>query len=925
MTKQLTLDLAAALEDAQQGRDDGEMLIVRAGSAYMKVKAFNAGKHAAALRKIRKPRISKVAERRIFPVFIDGMSTAQYVRAYERLNAKFVREEMRHWKYEGSFFGTLPYEGLNESPCALYENGARDFDVIEEIDADDAQSVAAPEVQSAPASAVDRLYNPGTPDPKNSAALPELGGFRPGDVVDVDGCTIGRSTIELVFLRKLAGFDAEPLARIVGASGKRLDVQLFQLTRVEEAAPAPESAQDTAPAPAQDFAADIPSRLAIDAFSGTSFTPEKRGERQRQEYAASMAEALATLTAQATKGGTMDKLPEVFAKYRARQARAMSAYLASSSRCVSSMISGPSNFPAARMNKRADIARQRLTDYLDGGRAALRRAIHALRPDLRPIMAGDADAIERLQAKIDAAERNQAMMKSANAAIRKHAKAGQAHQVAALMELGLQERAAIECLTPDYAGRVGFPSYALTNNNANIRRMRERLEQITRAQAKPVTQVQSASGITLEDDAPANRVRIFFPGKPAEEVRAELKKNGFRWAPSIGAWQAYRNRWTLKTARELAGDPAQETPAAEIVEQAHPVAALEEVSPPCGDIAPAAQDVAESKAAAPELVDVLAIGASEVQALPEPEYLAQLDAMVGINYHTEALMMQCLRAGRDDLSSAIAHLVRHQRSDDCMGLTCVFIIARRAIGDMLAGRDAWEGLRDDARALLASWGLSVAAPSAPDTPCSGIAPASPEYVALRSAARVARRAALAAIDTARVSSAQALRELTADDADYSYLIPTDGTHRGGVHAAKNIRLVLKKKFPGVKFKVTSNYSRCSVKWTDGPTDAAVCEALAPFDIGASDIQSDYFYTVATRFSETYGGVQYLFTSRELSAATIQASITAIFGEGGPTPEEWKAGRAWSQVSGHGIYSSCAMKNEWEWLAMVRRHANGLDY
>ena len=246
MTKQLNLDLAAALEDAQQGRDDGEMLIVRAGSAYMKVKAFNAGKHAAALRKIRKPRAStKSNGHRIFPKFIDGMSTAQYVRAYERLNAKFVREEMRHWEYEGPFFGALPYEGLNESPCALYENGARDFDVIEEIDAEDTQSVAAPEVQSAPAAAVESLYNPGTPDPKNSAALPELDGFRPGDVVDVDGRTIGRSTIELVFLRKLAGFDAEPLARIVGASGKRLDVQLFQLTRVE--APAAEIVEQSPP------------------------------------------------------------------------------------------------------------------------------------------------------------------------------------------------------------------------------------------------------------------------------------------------------------------------------------------------------------------------------------------------------------------------------------------------------------------------------------------------------------------------------------------------------------------------------------------------------------------------------------------------------------------------------------------------------
>lgn len=214
-----------------------------------------------------------------------------------------------------------------------------------------------------------------------------------------------------------------------------------------------------------------------------------------------------------------------------------------------------------------------------------------------------------------------------------------------------------------------------------------------------------------------------------------------------------------------------------------------------------------------------------------------------------------------------------------------------------------------------------------DTTCSGIAPASPEYVALRSDAREARRIARDAIARAAQSS-----KITPDhDPDparaYPYLEPLSNEDlcRGGKGAAKNIRRTLKHHFPGVKFSVTSDYSRCSVKWTDGPTDAAVCEALAPFDIGASDSQSDYFYTVATRFSDTYGGVQYLFTSRELGAATIQASITAIFGDSGPTPEEWKEGRAWSQVSGHGIYSSCAMMDEWEWLAMVRRHADGVAH
>lgn len=203
-----------------------------------------------------------------------------------------------------------------------------------------------------------------------------------------------------------------------------------------------------------------------------------------------------------------------------------------------------------------------------------------------------------------------------------------------------------------------------------------------------------------------------------------------------------------------------------------------------------------------------------------------------------------------------------------------------------------------------------------------VVPAPPEYVALRTAARAARRAAVAAINTARVSSAQAASapEVATDGADYSYLIPADGQHAGGVAAAKNIRLVLKNQFPGVKFKVTSDYSSVNVRWIDGPVTGAVDDALAPFDIGHSDSQSDYFYTERTRFSEKFGGVQYLFTRRELSDSAVTASIHAIFGADGPTLAEWQRGTAWAQVAHKGAYRDAQMWDQYEWLAMVRRHA-----
>ena len=81
----------------------------------------------------------------------------------------------------------------------------------------------------------------GAPDPKNSGSMESLEGFKPGDVVDVPSRTIGRSTIEAVFRRKMAGFDPEPMARLIAADGKRLDVAISEIRLAEEpvAAPAP--------------------------------------------------------------------------------------------------------------------------------------------------------------------------------------------------------------------------------------------------------------------------------------------------------------------------------------------------------------------------------------------------------------------------------------------------------------------------------------------------------------------------------------------------------------------------------------------------------------------------------------------------------------------------------------------------------------
>lgn len=310
------------------------------------------------------------------------------------------------------------------------------------------------------------------------------------------------------------------------------------------------------------YADDIPLSLAKSAHYGTSFVPEKRGEQERSSYAQSLQADWAALETLADSDEKKAVLTDEFARYRSGFRRRTILYLSAKSRVMSSMIAGPSNFPVARNRKRSDSADNRLRELLEFRERALKAIRRKLQPELRPIMAGDADATDRLAAKIAEAEKLQDAMKKANAIIRKAPKnQSTPEKVAAIVALGFAEDRAGELFKADFCGRVGFPNYALTNNNANLRRMKERASQVARAKAAPEVAIESeTNGIRVEDCPPDNRVRIFFPGKPDEATRSRLKSGGFRWTPSLGCWQAYRHNHTIALAKSFVVAPAVPVP-----------------------------------------------------------------------------------------------------------------------------------------------------------------------------------------------------------------------------------------------------------------------------------------------------------------------------------------------------------------------------
>lgn len=152
------------------------------------------------------------------------------------------------------------------------------------------------------------------------------------------------------------------------------------------------------------------------------------------------------------------------------------------------------------------------------------------------IFSDDQDAIEALQAKIDKAEKRQEAMKKVNAIVRRKPKNQMTpDKIEELAALGFIEAEAIGFFTPDFCGRIGIPSYSLSNNNANIRRMKERIKFIGIQDDRKAKAEESPNGITIEG---REWVRVTFAEKPNRSVIDALKAAGFRWGG--GSWTGKR-------------------------------------------------------------------------------------------------------------------------------------------------------------------------------------------------------------------------------------------------------------------------------------------------------------------------------------------------------------------------------------------------
>lgn len=168
---------------------------------------------------------------------------------------------------------------------------------------------------------------------------------------------------------------------------------------------------------------------------------------------------------------------------------------------------------AVELDSKAEYYRQKAESVGSGGISGL-----------------DPDAVTKLEKELEKRMQAQERMKAANRAVRlKDIEKGNAK----LREMGYTDSNISELRKPDFCGRIGYPDYALQNNNASIRRIKERIAELKSQSENEMPEKETDLYRFFQADG---RYQFVFDGKPADEVRAVLKSNGFKWSPSRGAW-----------------------------------------------------------------------------------------------------------------------------------------------------------------------------------------------------------------------------------------------------------------------------------------------------------------------------------------------------------------------------------------------------
>ncbi len=237
-----------------------------------------------------------------------------------------------------------------------------------------------------------------------------------------------------------------------------------------------------------------------------------------------------------------DRIDQLLDTYSRRLAENINQSNAITARVPSILIAGGSNFPVHKKEKQNQAANTNLAEW---------RQIQGLLDKIRGtgrggISADDPEAVRKLKLKLAGLERDQEKMKAVNAHYRKHKTLDGCPQLAPDEAEKIQASMARDWRKDPKP----YPSFHLTNNNAMIRQTKKRIEELS-TKAETEYEGWAFEGGEVQMNRESNRLRVFFHEKPDRDTCSAMRHSGFKWAPSVGAWQRQLTDNAIYAAKHL--------------------------------------------------------------------------------------------------------------------------------------------------------------------------------------------------------------------------------------------------------------------------------------------------------------------------------------------------------------------------------------
>ena len=240
-------------------------------------------------------------------------------------------------------------------------------------------------------------------------------------------------------------------------------------------------------------------------------------------------------------------------RYSAKLAAAINQQHSIQARCPGALIAGFANFPLRKKEKQnAAMAKfyEENGQLFEPTENYFFRKIRNIASD-KTIYSNDANVLQRLQARLAQLESNQEQWKRVNAYWRKHGTMT-GYGLSEEAETRINEKMKINGLSQP------IPGWRLTNNNAEIHRVRDRIAELERLKEQADAPADETGqrypeieGVTVRENSEAMRIELYFDEKPTDEARMLLKGAAFKWAPSKGAWQRQLTSNAVRATQRL--------------------------------------------------------------------------------------------------------------------------------------------------------------------------------------------------------------------------------------------------------------------------------------------------------------------------------------------------------------------------------------